>query len=97
MVAYLYLCYQFHFGVFHFPLQVVNLVALCHDLNDELILKHVILQCVLSLPGPGAIVPPPFNIRYIQGQPDFTFTEDLPCCLGLPLLSLAWSWCRSLL
>lgn len=38
-LSYPYLCYQLHLGILHLPLQGVDLMSLCHDLNDELILK----------------------------------------------------------
>lgn len=38
--SYPYLCYQLHLGILHLPLQGVDLVSLCHDLNDEFILKE---------------------------------------------------------
>lgn len=47
--SYLYLCYQLHLGILYLPLQVVNLMALCHDLNDELILKVMIFQSVMYM------------------------------------------------
>ena len=42
IIFHLYLRHQLHLGIFHVPLQVVNLVTLCHDLNDQLILKSKI-------------------------------------------------------
>ena len=40
---YPYLCDKFHLGIFYLSSQVVNFMALSHDLNDELILTDGIM------------------------------------------------------
>lgn len=40
---YPYLCDKFHLGIFYLSFQVVDFMALGHDLNDELILTDVVM------------------------------------------------------
>jgi len=41
--TYPYLCDKFHLGIFYLSFQVVDFMALGHDLNDELILTDVVM------------------------------------------------------
>lgn len=61
--SYPYLCDQLHLGILYLPLQGVDLMSFCHDLNDEFILKEEVHLL------PYSVRKKQFQSIYLNGGP----------------------------